>query len=143
MLKRAWAWEICPGSSITLTLWRGTRSPCTRSLLVAQKWTVEPAGTRISLGANDQICPVSRTSYCPGAISVTPGSLKSGCSATFVESMRPRSPTTVMPAPSAVTASAVSMLIGSAMLGRIQASSHRYTVDGRRAAMGQLLQIRR
>src|SRR4029450_11335943 len=45
--KRACAWPIGPGRSITFTLWRGTKSPWTRSLLVAQKCTVEPAGTRI------------------------------------------------------------------------------------------------
>ena len=94
-------------------------------MLVAQKWTVEPAGTRTSFGTNAQIWPVIRTSYCPGAISATPGSLKSACSATFVGSIRPRSPATLMPAPNAVTASAASMPTGRAMLGRIQASSQR------------------
>ena len=48
-----------------------------------------------------------------------------------------------MPAPNAVTASAASMPIGRAMLGKIQASSQRYTVEGRPVAMDQLLQIRR
>src|SRR5207247_10565914 len=57
VLKRAWAWEICPGSSITLTLWRGNRGPCPQDVLVAQKGTVAPAGTRHSLGANGQTRP--------------------------------------------------------------------------------------
>ena len=100
------------------------------SLLVAQKCTVEPAGTRISFGANAQICTVIRTSYCPGPDLHDAGILEQRCSATFVGSTRPRSPATLMPAPNAVTARAASMPTGSAMLGRIQASSQRYTVEG-------------
>ena len=38
------------------------KRPWTTSLLVAVKWTREPAGTRISRGAKDQIWAVMRTS---------------------------------------------------------------------------------
>ena len=60
--KRALTREICPGSSITLTLAPGMNSPWMTSLLVAMKVTVEPAGTRISFGVNAQICAIMRTS---------------------------------------------------------------------------------
>jgi hypothetical protein len=60
--KRASTCAIWPGSNITLRSVPGTKSPWTTSLLVPVKCTREPAGTRISRGANAQICAVMRTS---------------------------------------------------------------------------------
>src|SRR5262249_20171151 len=70
--KRAATCAIWPGRAITLTLASGIQNPWTTSLLVSQKCTVDPAGTRFSPGANAHTCASIRTSYWPGAIAVTP-----------------------------------------------------------------------
>ena len=89
------------------------------------KVTVEPAGTRISLGVKDQMPATIRTSYRPGPTSTTPGRSKGGVAASSAGSTRPSSPGGGIPAPKAVTMSAASIPTGMAMLGRIQASSYR------------------
>src|SRR3989304_5110344 len=68
------------------------KSPCTTSRLVATKVTVEPAGTRISLGVKDQMPATIRTSYRPGPTSTTPGWSKGAVVASCVTSTRPPSP---------------------------------------------------
>jgi hypothetical protein len=94
------------------------------SRLVAMKVTVEPAGTRTSLGMKNQMPAIMRTSYRPGPTSTTPGSLNGAVSANFVGSTRPSTPGRWMPAPKAVTMSATSIAVGMATLGRIHASSY-------------------
>src|SRR5262249_17733069 len=115
--KRAVDRAIWPGSSIRLMLAPLMNIPWTTSRLVTVKVTVEPAGTRISLGVKLQIAATIETSYRPGATWTTPGLSNGTVSATFVGTTRPSCVGRWMPAPKAVTVSAASMPTGSAMLG--------------------------
>src|SRR5262249_5332894 len=74
--------EICPGSTMTLTVVWSISSPWVTSRLATTKSTFEPAGTRISRGFQLQTWATITAWYSFGAIWVRPGWLKGGVCAT-------------------------------------------------------------